>query len=106
MIQKQKEIAEAEARRNQPKQVLHTTSCYSPYIPEYVGNQQPMASVGSVSHSQASWAQLPPPPPLAPVPSHNQHPEGHRQIQQQCDLREESEARIVNITVPESRHIY
>jgi hypothetical protein len=38
-IQKQKEIAEAEARQNQPKQVLHTASCYSPYIPEYVGNQ-------------------------------------------------------------------
>jgi hypothetical protein len=37
--QKQKEIAEAEARQNQPKQVLHTASCYSPYIPEYVGNQ-------------------------------------------------------------------
>jgi hypothetical protein len=38
-IQKQKEIAEAEARQNQPKQVLHTPSCYSPYVPEYVGNQ-------------------------------------------------------------------
>jgi hypothetical protein len=30
-IQKQKEIAEAEARQNQLKQVLHTASCYSPY---------------------------------------------------------------------------
>jgi hypothetical protein len=29
-IQKQKEIAEAEARQNQPKQVLHTVSCHSP----------------------------------------------------------------------------
>jgi hypothetical protein len=48
-IQKQKEIAEAEARQNQPKQVLHTASCYSPYIPEYVGNQ-PAASVASTSH--------------------------------------------------------
>ena len=38
-IQKQKEIAGAEARQNQSKQVLHTASCYSPYIPEYVGNQ-------------------------------------------------------------------
>jgi hypothetical protein len=38
MIQKQKELAEAEARQNQPKQVLHTASCYSPYVPEYVGN--------------------------------------------------------------------
>ena len=66
-IQKQKEIAEAEARQNQPKQVLHTTSCYSPYVPEYVGNQQPTTSVASVSHSQASWAQLPPPPLLAPT---------------------------------------
>jgi hypothetical protein len=36
-IQKQKEIAEA--RQNPPKQVLHTASCYFPYIPEYVGNQ-------------------------------------------------------------------
>jgi hypothetical protein len=30
-IQKQKEIAKAEARQNQPKQVLHTTSCCSRY---------------------------------------------------------------------------
>jgi hypothetical protein len=42
-IQKQKEIAEDEARQNQPKQILHTTSCYSPYIPEYVGNQRPFS---------------------------------------------------------------
>jgi hypothetical protein len=41
-IQKQKEIAETEARQNQPKQVLHTASYYSPYIPEYVRNQQPI----------------------------------------------------------------
>jgi hypothetical protein len=73
-IEKQKEIVEAEARRNQPKQVLHTASCYSPYIPEYVGNQQPTTSIASASHSQASWAQLPPPPPLAPVLIHNQQP--------------------------------
>jgi hypothetical protein len=53
-IQKQKEIAEAKVRQNQPKQVLHTASCYSPYVPEYVGNQQPSASVASASHSQAS----------------------------------------------------
>jgi hypothetical protein len=39
MIQKQKEIAEAEARQNQTKQVQHTASCYSPYISEYVSNQ-------------------------------------------------------------------
>jgi hypothetical protein len=39
MIQKQKETTEFEAWQNQPKQVLHTASCYSPYIPEYVGNQ-------------------------------------------------------------------
>jgi hypothetical protein len=51
-IQKQKEIAEAEARQNQPKQVLDTASCHSPYIPEYVGNQ-PAAFVASASHSQA-----------------------------------------------------
>ena len=47
---------EAEARQNQPKQVLHTASCYSPYIPDYVGNSQPTASIASASHSQASWA--------------------------------------------------
>jgi hypothetical protein len=106
MIQKQKEIAEAEARQNQPKQILHTASCYSPYIPEYVGNQQPTTSVASASHSQTAWAKLPPPPPLAPTLVHNQQPEGHRQAQQQHDTREESEARTVNSTVPESRHIY
>jgi hypothetical protein len=42
------------SKRRLPKQVLHSTSCYSPYIPEYVGNQ-PTASVASASHSQASW---------------------------------------------------
>jgi hypothetical protein len=62
-IQKQKEIAEAKARHNQPKQVLQTASCHSPYIPEYVGNH-PTASMASATHSQASWPQLPPPPPL------------------------------------------
>jgi hypothetical protein len=72
MIQKQNEIAEAEARQNQPKQVLHTASCYSPYIPEYVGNQQPTTSVALASHSQVAWAQLPPPSPLAPTLVHNQ----------------------------------
>jgi hypothetical protein len=104
-IEKQKEIAEAKARQNQSKQVLHTASCYSPYIPEYVGNQQPTTYIASTSHFQASWAQLRPPP-LAPALIHNQLPEGHCQVQQQRDLREESEARTVNITVPESRHIY
>jgi hypothetical protein len=53
-IQKQKEIVKAKARQNQPKQVLHTASCYSPYVPEYVDNQQPTSSVTSASHSQAS----------------------------------------------------
>jgi hypothetical protein len=100
-IQKQKEIAEAEARQNQPKQVLHTASCYSSYIPEYVGNQQPTTSVASASHSQVAWAPLPP-----PTLTHNQQPEGHCQAQQQRNTREESEARTVNNTVPESRHIY
>jgi hypothetical protein len=106
MIQKQKELAEAKARQNQPKQVLHTASCYSPYVPEYVGNQQPTTSVASVSHSQASWAQLPPPPPLAPTLARSQHPKGHQHAQQQRDFWEESEARTVNSTMPESKHIY
>jgi hypothetical protein len=60
-ILKQREIVEAEAQQNQSKQVLHTASCHSPYISEYVGNQ-PTASVASASHSHASWPQLPPPP--------------------------------------------
>jgi hypothetical protein len=55
-IQKQKEIAEAEARQSQPKQVLHTASCHSPYIPEYVGNH-PAASVASACQPQTSWPQ-------------------------------------------------
>jgi hypothetical protein len=37
-IQKQKEIVEAAAQQIQPKQVMHTASYHSPYIPEYVGN--------------------------------------------------------------------
>jgi hypothetical protein len=73
-------------------------------LPEYVGNQQPTTSVALASHSQATWAQLP--PQLAPTLAHNQQPEGHRQAQQQRDIREESEARTVNTIVPESRHIY
>jgi hypothetical protein len=101
-IQKQKEIAEAEARQSQPKQVLHTALCYSPYIPEYVGNQQPTYSVGSGSHSRTSWPQLPPPPALI----HNQQLAGRSNTQQQRDIQEESEARTVNNTVPESKHIY
>jgi hypothetical protein len=106
MIQKQKEIAEAEARQNQSKKVLHTASCYSPYISEYVGNQQATTSVASASHSQAVWTLLPPPPPMTPTLTHNQQPEGHLQAQQQRDAREESEAHTVNSIVSESRHIY
>jgi hypothetical protein len=104
-ILKQKEITEAEARQNQPKQVLHTASCHSPYIPEYLGNH-PASSVASASHSQASWPQLPPPPPLQPTYSRSQQPEGHRHTQQQREFREESQARTVNSIVPESKHIY
>jgi hypothetical protein len=81
-IQKQKEIAEAEAQKNQPKQVLHTASCHSPYIPEYVGNH-PAASVASASQPQVSWPQLPPPPPLQPAYSRGQQPEGSQQTHQQ-----------------------
>jgi hypothetical protein len=95
-IPKQKKIAEAKARQNQPKQVLHTASYHSPYIPEYVGNH-PAASVASASHSQASWPQLPPPPPLQPTYSRSQQPEGRQHSQQQREFREESEARTVNI---------
>jgi hypothetical protein len=96
----------AEARQNQPKQVLHIASCYSPYVPEYVDNQLPMTYVASASHSQASWAQLPPPPPLAPALIRSQQPEGHHHAQKQRDLWEESEACTINNTVPESKHIY
>jgi hypothetical protein len=104
-IQKQKEIAEAKARQSQPKQVLHTTSCHSPYILEYVGNH-PAASVASASQPHVSWPQLPPLPPLQPAYSRGQQPEGSQQTHQQQDFREESEARTVNSTVPESKHIY
>jgi hypothetical protein len=62
--------------------------------------------VASASHSQASWAQLPPPPPLEPTLVRSQQPEGHHHAQQQCDFREEFEARTVNSTVPKSKHIY
>jgi hypothetical protein len=105
IIQKQKEIAEAEARQNQPKQVLHPTSCHSPYILEYVGNH-PAVSVASASHSQASWPELPTPPPLRPTYSRSQHLEERQHTQQQQEFREESKARTVNNIVPESKHIY
>jgi hypothetical protein len=104
-IQKQKEIAEAIAQQNQPKQVMHTASYHSPYIQEYVGNH-PAASVASASQPQASWPQPPPPPPLQPAYPRGQQPEGSQQTHQQRDFREESEARTVNSTVPESKHIY
>jgi hypothetical protein len=42
---------------------------------------------------------------MAPTLNHNQQPEGHRQTQQQGDVREESEARTVNSIVPESKII-
>jgi hypothetical protein len=104
-IQKQKEIAEATVPQNQPKQVMHTASYHSPYIPEYVGNH-PAAYVASASQPQASWPQPPPPPLLQPMNSRGQQPEGSQQTHQQQDFREESEARTVNSTVPESKHIY
>jgi hypothetical protein len=43
---------------------------------------------------------------MVPALNHDQQPEGHLWPQQQRDLREQSEARTVNNTVPESRHIY
>jgi hypothetical protein len=70
-----------------------------------MGNQ-PIASVALTSHSQASWPQLLLPPPLPPTHTRSQQPEGHQHAQQQRDFREESEARTVNSTVPESKHIY
>ena len=100
-IQKQKEIAEAAAQQSQPKQVMHTASYHSPYIPEYVGNH-PAASVASASQPQASWQQPPPPPPT----QRGQQLEGSQHNHLQRDFREESEARTVNSTVPESKHIY
>jgi hypothetical protein len=100
-ILKQKEIAGAEALQNQPKQVLHTASCHSPYIPKYMGNHH-AAYVASASHSQASWPQLPPPPPLQPTYSRSQQPEGREHTQQQQEFREESEARTVNWTYSRS----
>jgi hypothetical protein len=68
-------------------------------------HSQPTISVALTSHSPAAWA-LPQPPVMAPTLSHNQHPEGQNQIQQQRDAREESEAWTVNNTILESRHIY
>jgi hypothetical protein len=108
-IQKQKKIAEAEERQNQPKQVLHTASYYSPYIPEYVRNQHPLQQptnlVASASHSPARSA-LPQPPTSVPTLPYNQQSQGQYQNQQQRDAREESKALTVNNTVPESKHIY
>jgi hypothetical protein len=53
-----------------------------------------------------TWPQPPPPPPLQPAYPQGQQPEGSQQTHQQRDFREESEARTVNSTVPESNHIY
>jgi hypothetical protein len=80
---------------------MHTVSYHSPYIPEYVGNH-PAVFVASASQPQASWQQPPPPPPM----QRGQQPEGSQHTHPQRDIREESEARTVNSTVPESKHIY
>jgi hypothetical protein len=104
-IQKQKEITEAAAQQSQPKQVMHTASYHSPYIPEYVGNHH-AASVASASQPQASWQQPPHPPPMQPAYPQGQQPEGSQHSHQQGDFREQSEARTVNSTVPESKHVY
>jgi hypothetical protein len=104
-IQKHKEIAEAAAQQSQPKQVMHTASYHSPYIPEYVGNH-PAVSVASASQPQASWQQPPPPPPMQPAYSQGQQPEESQHNHQQRDFREQSEARTINSIVPESKHIY
>jgi hypothetical protein len=80
---------------------MHTASYHSPYIPEYVGNH-PAASVASASPPHASWQQLPPPPPIQRA----SQPEGSQHSHPKRDFREESEARTVNSTVPESKHIY
>jgi hypothetical protein len=66
-----------------------------------VGNH-PAASVASASQPQVSWQQPPPPPPM----QRGQQPEGSQHTHQQRDFREESEARTVNISVLESKHIY
>jgi hypothetical protein len=84
---------------------MHTASYHSPYIPEYVGNH-PAASVASANQLQASWPQPPPLPPLQPAYSRGQQLEGSQHSHQQRDFREESEARTVNNTVSESKHIY
>jgi hypothetical protein len=48
---------------------------YSPYSPEYVGNQHPLSqhtiSMVLASQSPAAWA-VPQPPAMAPTSSHNQ----------------------------------
>ena len=69
-----------------------------------MGNH-PTTSVALASHSQASWPQLPPLPPLQPTYSRGQL-EGRQYPQQQREVREESEARTVNSTMPESKHVY
>jgi hypothetical protein len=72
-IQKQKEIEEAAAQQSQPKKVMNTALYHSPYILEYVGNH-PAVSVASASQPQASWQQLPPPPPMQPAYPQGQQP--------------------------------
>jgi hypothetical protein len=84
---------------------MHTASYHSPYIPEYVGNH-PAVFVASASQSQASWQQPPPPPPMQSAYPQGQQPEGSHYFHQQQDFREQSKARTVNSTVPESKHIY
>jgi hypothetical protein len=104
-IQKQKEIAEADARQNQPKQVLHTASCYSPYVIQYVGNQQPtLLSLRQVT--------LKPPGPSSHY-HHHYHllrPEASSQkgtsTYNSSVIFGRSSKLAHNSTVPESKHIY
>jgi hypothetical protein len=103
-------IDEAQARQSQSKQVFHTSSCYSPYILEYVHHQhpnpQPSGYVALTSHSPARWIV---PQLFTPAPSsYKQQPPGPSQIQQQFfaqkllqrETREHHKAITVNSVVP------
>jgi hypothetical protein len=69
-----------------------------------VGNQ-PAAYVALASHSQASWPQLPLPPPLPPTHTRSQQPEGRQHVQQQRDL-ERSPKLVQSTALYQSRSIF
>lgn len=107
------ELVVAATQPSQAKEVISTSSYYSPYISQHVQLQDPkpqqhLASNASSNPILSGW--LPPtsfisgPPPHEHIPV--SHPKFPLQDMQQHDRRKTSEAHTINIMVLETKYIY